>query len=141
MVQLSIVALLFVASVGDAFVVLPKSRLQVSFVGRKSVESSVGVRLYAAPDEPDNWDTTKDNESPFLAEQTKEAVDTEELPKEDSEMVALKQEIADLESALKAKQRELSHQQDQVLDQYSKAGYARKVAEMETMRRSRSVRA
>lgn len=61
----------------------------------------------------------------------------EEVP-EDPEMVALKEEIAALEGDLKAKQSTLSYAQDQV-DEYSKGGYARKVAEMENMRRIRSV--
>jgi len=61
----------------------------------------------------------------------------EEVP-EDPELTALKQEIANLESELKAKQSTLSYTQSQV-DEYSKGGYARKVAEMETMRRVRSV--
>lgn len=63
----------------------------------------------------------------------------EEEPKEDPEIVALKEEIAALESTLKTKRGTLSYTEDQI-DQYSKAGYARKVAEMENMRRMRSVR-
>lgn len=61
----------------------------------------------------------------------------EEAP-EDPELTALKQEIANLESDLKAKQSTLSYTQNQV-DEFSKGGYARKVAEMENMRRVRSV--
>jgi hypothetical protein len=53
-------------------------------------------------------------------------------------VTALKQEIANLASDLKAKQSTLSYVQSQV-DEYSKGGYARKVAGMETMRRVRSV--
>eukprot|EP00980_Cylindrotheca_fusiformis_P030440 scaffold24812_cov171-Cylindrotheca_fusiformis.AAC.3 len=56
---------------------------------------------------------------------------------EDPEVVALKEEIAKLEGELKAKQATLSYAQDQV-EEYSKGGYARKVAEMENMRRVRS---
>jgi hypothetical protein len=62
----------------------------------------------------------------------------EEEPEEDPELVALKEEIAQLESTLKNKKTTLSYTQDQV-EEYSKAGYARKVAEMENMRRVRSV--
>jgi len=51
--------------------------------------------------------------------------------------VALKEEIAKLESTLKSKKGTLSYSQDQV-EEYSKGGYARKVAEMENMRRVRS---
>lgn len=61
----------------------------------------------------------------------------EEVP-EDPEVTALKQEIANLESDLRAKQSTLSYAQGQV-EEYSKGGYARKVAEMENMRRVRSV--
>lgn len=61
----------------------------------------------------------------------------EEVP-EDPEMVALKEEITKLEADLKSKQPTLAYSQDQV-EEYSKAGYARKVAEMENMRRVRSV--
>mmetsp|Transcript_41060 Transcript_41060/g.118045 ORF Transcript_41060/g.118045 Transcript_41060/m.118045 type:complete len:256 (+) Transcript_41060:125-892(+) len=60
-----------------------------------------------------------------------------EAPQEDPEVSALKQEIADLESELKAKKTTLSYSLDQV-EEYSKAGYARAVAEMENMRRVRS---
>jgi molecular chaperone GrpE (heat shock protein) len=56
---------------------------------------------------------------------------------EDPELVALKQEIASVESALKAKKRTLLATRDSV-EEYSKQGYARKVAEMENMRRNRS---
>ena len=61
----------------------------------------------------------------------------EEVP-EDPEIVALKEEIAKLESELKSKQSTLAYNQDQV-EEYSKTGYARKVAEMENMRRVRNV--
>jgi molecular chaperone GrpE (heat shock protein) len=56
---------------------------------------------------------------------------------EDPELVALKQEISNLESALKAKKRTLLSTKDSV-EEYSKQGYARRVAEMENMRRNRS---
>jgi hypothetical protein len=148
----SIAALLLVASITcDAFC-LPKQSLKVSSFVRvppKSVKKSVGwlyaAAAAAAADEPTEWDTKGE---PFVAEEEEQQqVEEEEeetvvLPtpkEEDPEMVALKQEIVNLESALKAKQRELSYQEEQV-DHYSKTGYARKVAEMETMRRSRSVR-
>lgn len=57
---------------------------------------------------------------------------------EDPAVVALKEEIAALESSLKSKRSTLMYTKDQ-LEEYSKAGYARKVAEMENMRRIRSV--
>lgn len=73
--------------------------------------------------------------------QTEESTDTEhpaEEVQEDPELVALKQEIANLESALKAKKRELFSARDKA-DEFTKEGYARQVAEMENMRRARSV--
>ena len=62
----------------------------------------------------------------------------EEEPKEDPEVAALKKEIAELETQLKSKRSTLQYTQDQA-EEYTKAGYARKVAEMENMRRIRSV--
>ena len=64
----------------------------------------------------------------------------EEEPAEDPELVAIKEEIAQLESTLKEKRRELAYTSDKA-EEYSKNGYARKVAEMENMRRARSVSA
>jgi len=64
---------------------------------------------------------------------------TEPEPKtEDPELTAIKQEIVNLESSLKAKKSEIQYLQD-AADLNSKAGYARKVAEMQNMRRARSV--
>lgn len=71
--------------------------------------------------------------------ETAPAEEEEEAPVvEDPEITALKAEIEALESTLKAKKSSLSYAQDQVED-YSKAGYARAVAEMENMRRVRLV--
>ncbi len=64
--------------------------------------------------------------------------DEAETPEEDPEVTSLKEEIAKLESELKSKKASLSFALDQV-EEYSKAGYARAVAEMENMRRVRSV--
>ena len=78
-------------------------------------------------------------------QQQEEEVDEEESspppppPPEDSpEVMAIKQEIADLEQQLKEKKSQMNYLQD-AADLNSKAGYARKVAEMENMRRTRSV--
>ena len=59
-------------------------------------------------------------------------------PPEDPELTALKEEIAKQEATLKEKRRELAYTSDQA-DDFSQAGYARKVAEMENMRRAKSV--
>ena len=68
-----------------------------------------------------------------------EADDSVEMKgEEDPELRTLKEEIAELESTLKSKRTTLAYTNDAV-EEYSKAGYARKVAEMENMRRIRSV--
>lgn len=69
---------------------------------------------------------------------TEEAPPAEEAPKEDPEVKAIKEEIAELEKTLKEKKSQIQYLQDSA-ERYSKAGYARKVAEMENMRRTRSV--
>lgn len=82
-------------------------------------------------------DEQASGEEEASAEDADEAESEEEEVQEDPEITALKEEIAELESSLKSKRGTLSYTQDQV-DNYSKAGYARKVAEMENMRRIRS---
>lgn len=69
---------------------------------------------------------------------SEEVEDDLEETSEDPEVAALKEEIALLEAQLKTKKSSLSYALDQI-DEYSKAGYARAVAEMENMRRVRSV--
>ena len=59
-------------------------------------------------------------------------------PAESAELRGLKIEIAELEKTLQRKRLEVEYISDQA-DDYSKTGYARKVAEMENMRRMRSV--
>ena len=85
-----------------------------------------------------------------MSEESEEKIDTEalgeeaqeeaveEAPAEDPELVAIKEEIAKLESTLKDKRRELAYTSDKA-EEYSKSGYARRVAEMENMRRARAV--
>lgn len=58
---------------------------------------------------------------------------------EELELAALKAEIGEFEKSLAAKKSALQYALDQC-EEYSKTGYARKVAEMENMRRVRSVR-
>ncbi len=57
---------------------------------------------------------------------------------ENAEVTAIKEEIAKLEEQLKQKHREIITVKD-MAEEFSKVGYARKVAEMENMRRFRSV--
>ena len=72
------------------------------------------------------------------SEEGEEEEQQEPEVEEDPEVVAIKEEIAKLESTLKEKRRELAYVSDKA-DEYTKSGYARKVAEMENMRRARSV--
>ena len=71
-------------------------------------------------------------------EQEGGSIDGTPEPAEDPEVTSLREEIASLESELKGKKASLAYALEQV-EEYSKAGYARQVAEMENMRRVRSV--
>jgi hypothetical protein len=64
--------------------------------------------------------------------------ETPEPSQEDVELAALKKEIASLEKDLKEKRRAATLTSDQA-EEFTSAGYARKVAEMEQMRRTRRV--
>jgi hypothetical protein len=72
-------------------------------------------------------------------EDEKEEVEEEEKKPEDTpEVKDLKEKIAKLESTLAEKKSSLQYNLEQI-EEYSKSGYARKVAEMENMKRVRSV--
>lgn len=95
----------------------------------ESTEESENVEAEITDDEPKS-----------ASEETEEAEAEEEEekePEEDAELTALKSEIAQLESQLKQKNRDLNSL-ERMADEYTKAGYARKVAEMESFRRSKS---
>jgi hypothetical protein len=77
-------------------------------------------------------------ESADKVEEAAAEEDTSEEEKEDPDVKTLKDEIAELEKTLKAKKSQIQYLKDSN-ETYSKAGYARKVAEMENMRRTRSV--
>ena len=64
---------------------------------------------------------------------------SENEAEEDPELTALKEAIATAEMALKAARRQRADVGDRA-DDFTATGYARKVAEMENMRRARSVR-
>lgn len=70
-------------------------------------------------------------------EQAEEATDDVKEEEVDPEVKALKDEISQMESTLKQKNRDLTKLQN-LADDYSEGGYARKVAEMEGYRRSKS---
>lgn len=90
--------------------------------------------------EEDDADTEvaseEDNET--VDEEVEESEEEEEEEEEDPELVALKKEIAEAEKELKDKKRAVRSTEDRA-DDFTKAGYARKVAEMEQMKRTRKV--
>jgi len=67
-----------------------------------------------------------------------EGEEEDQGPPEDPEVTALKESIAKLESTLKGKKSKVRYELEQS-EEYSKSGYARKVADMENMKRVRSV--
>jgi len=83
----------------------------------------------------------KEDPSAAATEEEEEENDDneEEEEQEDPDLKALKEEIAALESELKTARRKAADVGDRA-DDFTEAGYARKVAEMENMRRARSVR-
>lgn len=108
---------------------------------------TLGFQLAQTPTEPSDEppsasssEATTDEETPQEAPiKASEDESIEEEEKEDPEMVALKAEITELETTLKAARTKLAYTSDKA-DDYSKAGYARKVAEMESLRRNSQVR-
>jgi len=66
-----------------------------------------------------------------------EAEEEEEGPPEDPELTALKESIAELEATLADKKSKLQYELEKC-EEYSKSGYARRVADMENMKRVRS---
>ena len=138
--------LLSVALVTDAFVVQPSSIQKLSSatspnapVASYDAAASRQSTLLCMSSEnnEENVDTEARTEGEADAPVEDEVVEEEQ---EDPEVVAIKEEIAQLESTLKDKRRELAYVSDKA-EEYSKSGYARKVAEMENMRRARSVSA
>lgn len=133
---------LLLASGATAFAPMMGRPSSVSFVVRPT-----SVRLFAEAAAPDEEPAAEEpvaeaaaSEEPAAAEEPAATEEEEpEEPPEDPEIVALKEEIANQESALKGRQATLERLQEDV-DKYSKAGYARRVAQMEDMKRIRLVR-
>ena len=94
--------------------------------------------LCMSEESEENVDTEARTEESSAEENAPAEGEAQEEVAEDPEVVAIKEEIAKLESTLKDKRRELAYVSDKA-DEYTKSGYARKVAEMENMRRARSV--
>jgi hypothetical protein len=103
------------------------------------------IHMSLEDDQQQEQAETEKEETDVVADSTdedvKEADDeaTPEEEEEDPELTALKEEIASLETTLKEVRRKLAYTND-LADDFTKTGYARKVAEMENMRRARSVR-
>eukprot|EP00551_Chaetoceros_affinis_P004496 CAMPEP_0203675914 /NCGR_PEP_ID=MMETSP0090-20130426/22629_1 /ASSEMBLY_ACC=CAM_ASM_001088 /TAXON_ID=426623 /ORGANISM="Chaetoceros affinis, Strain CCMP159" /LENGTH=312 /DNA_ID=CAMNT_0050542281 /DNA_START=153 /DNA_END=1091 /DNA_ORIENTATION=+ len=96
------------------------------------------VEAELTDEEPKEAEASSEEEGESEAEAAEEEEEEEEKePEEDPEITALKNRIAELESTLKQKNRELNTIERNA-EEYTKGGYARKVAEMESFRRSKS---
>jgi hypothetical protein len=98
-----------------------------------SVEAEMVQDAPAAVEDPD----AAGDEAVEEITATEEAEEPEPTP-EDLELVALKEEIASMEKTLKERRVQVALTAD-TADEFSSAGYARKVAEMEMMRRNKRV--
>lgn len=78
-----------------------------------------------------------DDSADESASNDNDSTDEEEGPPEDPELTALKESIAALETTLADKKSKLQYELEKC-EEYSKSGYARKVADMENMKRVRS---
>lgn len=137
--------LLLVAATTHAFVVLP-SRCILSSSSSPVVSARNDSPKYVprymtegnSAEAEQEETSAEDHAAVGEQEEPQEEQEEEEPPQEDPELVALKEEIASLESKIKETRRKTMAVSDRA-DEYSKEGYARKVAEMENMRRARSV--
>jgi len=121
-----------VVTLSPSFAVIRPTRYSSALCaeGDASKEESEEKKEEAVTDDDideDSSTTDEEDEAPAVAKE-------EEV---DPEVKALKDEISQLESDLKQKNRDLSKLED-LADNYSEGGYARKVAEMEGYRRTRS---
>ena len=117
------------AACGDAFVV-PAGR-SCSFGVAPAVSSASCLRAEA--------EEASEGEAAAKASaegDQSEGGEEEQQPKEDPEVTAIKEEIANLEAKIKSRRNDLASIIDSV-ETYSKAGYARKVAEMDQIRKMR----
>lgn len=127
----------------EAFVVRSPSSLSVmTSFARPATSAFMSEDNHGEPVNTDNQveegSVADAAEEQFDEQQQEEEEEEQVQQEEDPEMVALKKEIAKIETELKEKRRQIEYTADQA-DEYSQAGYARKVAEMENMRRARSV--
>lgn len=87
--------------------------------------------------EEEEEESATDEEDKDDNEEEEAEEEGEKEPEEDPEITSLKEQISTLESQLKQKNRDLNNIQS-LSDNYTKGGYARKVAEMESFRRSQN---
>mmetsp|Transcript_25777 Transcript_25777/g.36678 ORF Transcript_25777/g.36678 Transcript_25777/m.36678 type:complete len:282 (+) Transcript_25777:89-934(+) len=112
-----------------------QNRLSFTTASPFYITSSSSTQLFAAEEEEAASATEQETETA----ETEEAEEAVEEVKEDPEVVALKAEIANYESQLRAKQAEISKVAASA-EYFSKGGYQRRVAEMENTRRNRKLR-
>jgi hypothetical protein len=117
----------------DAFVtgtLTPSTRMAFHSAASNAVRQSTYLRVGGENEESPDTEASAAGAGQEMEEETSEP--------EDPELKAVREEIEQLESTLKERRRELAYVSDKA-EEYTKSGYARKVAEMENMRRARSV--
>lgn len=142
----SIVTLFCLALVGGVFQRAIPSCNAFSLTGTGSAAHQLSIQQPVVPRattstlhmseeaEASEGDAEGDAES---AVDDSDSTEEEEGPPEDPEVTALKESIAELEATLKDKKSKIQYELDRC-EEYSKSGYARKVADMENMKRVRS---
>lgn len=81
--------------------------------------------------------SSEEEEPEEIVDESVAEEEEEEGPPEDPEVTALKESIAELEATLADKKSKIQYELERC-EEYSKSGYARKVADMENMKRVRS---
>jgi hypothetical protein len=119
-----------------------------AFVVSHSSRTAIGFRLADAPQTPEAeepmapeaaTDAAAGAETAAMGAPAETQEEEVEESKEKDELAALKTEIGDLEATLKSLRSSFAWTTDKA-DDFSKAGFARKVAELESMRRTSQVR-
>lgn len=130
-----VASLASLAACGDAFVV-PAARSCAPFSVSPANVLSSASSLRAEAGESEGEAAEASAASPEGGEEGQQGEGGEEEPKEDPEVTAIKEEIAALEAKIKSRRNDLASIIDSV-EKYSKAGYARKVAEMDQIGKMR----
>ena len=116
----------------NAFSLNRKSAVCRHAIGKTTVVRTTGTKIYMSEE------TEESQLGEESASDDNESTEEEEGPPEDPEVTALKESIAELEGTLADKKSKLQYELERC-EEYSKSGYARKVADMENMKRVRSV--